>query len=224
MGVAEEGYDEIMKLAYQRFDATLTPNLTADEIHNALEEVVYELYDRHINPYYTEPETVLQAIIGVSFVGNKPQMYKTYRSTLRQADRIEFVGAGEILARYLSDQLEGAALNLDQAKFFAVDILSAVKAYTPFCGGNTDVLIVTADGKAENMDVIDREDAEYQTFIVQYYLRPLLLSYADKTVSEENFLAALQEFTDLLKKLRKESEERRSFWKTFLGKNRKDKS
>lgn len=155
VAVVAAGYYDYLALACEEI-CEASYGRAAEEIKHSIKTAIYEIYSKHIHPFFPEQESagVLQVLVGIVVPGDiEPvSLLRSYKSILREAGPYDFVGAGESVARFLMGRKKTYSWPpIKEVSKTAFEIISTVKKNVPSCGGGTNLWQI-------------REDGEYETF------------------------------------------------------------
>jgi len=137
---------------------------TLEKVKEAIEETVLHVHARHImaDPY--EPKPMFSLLIGIWTRDTHAQLLKTSSTAVARVDKFECIGTGHSLASYLADTLAFKTMTTRNAELLCAYILKRAKQYAPYCGGESNVLTLTNDGKANalSLDAIGEKEYLFQ--------------------------------------------------------------
>jgi len=180
--------------------------MSTTNVQHMVEDVVLEIYERHIPFFPREPKPGFDLLIGAWRRDGMPDgrlsLIKTSDTAVSRPQAFECVGTGGALGNYLADSLHGGVqtLSLREGVFLAIYILRLAKKYAPGVGGRSSIVKLTGDGDIE--PVWGVEDIEAAFEMVEPLVRPLLFAAVDKSMSDEDFSKRLKTVTEALENLR----------------------
>jgi 20S proteasome alpha/beta subunit len=156
------GHGDFIDLAVQHVDEQLPATADVKVTRAKLEAVVTDIYAKRIDlyPEYQREDLAFELLCAVwSKKDGQPQLVRVRRSACLRRKTPEAIGIGTYLARYLTATLGSNDMGLGQAMRLAIHIIGQAKKYVTSCGGSTQAMAISADGK-----VIDLQ----QQLITQY--------------------------------------------------------
>lgn len=183
---------------------------TNDDLRVTLEGIVTEIHRDRIDdlPEKEAADARFQLLCAVwTKADAKASLLKVGRGFSLVRTRPEAIGYGEYLASYLIETLSVNDLHRRQAERLTAYILAKVKAHVQYCGGPSQVVVLTAEGKAEAVpDLVVSED-ETVTNLVMDAVR-WLFHWTD-IIGWNGNMAKIDETVDFVGKMIKDSIHRR---------------
>jgi len=215
------GHSDFIQMASQKVINRLSGPMTHYEIELAIEEVILEVYSKHVRFYPEGPEKAdFSLLIGCWTKDEGLELFKTSGSTINTATWSECLGWGAALGSYLSDKLFSPLLTAEEGIGLAVHILQQAKTYVPYCGKGSTVFVIYSDGilkQASATDIVAQE--EYFGEFEKLSNNLLLSGYVDE--KDQDFKEKLDYFCEQLNALRTkhkvDKERRRRASDMFFG-------
>jgi len=216
---AGSGWSDFIKMTVSKIKTAAQFATTANEIEEIVEEVIMKVHRNHIRHYPSDPKPFVSLLIGIKDRGDL-RLLQTSGTSIRPVSGSAFLGAGETLGHYLSRGLSPELELTDKAALLAVQILEQVKASVPGCGGKfSEVTILPEEGRLRRLRPSQLLDIEFRGREFNGILKPLLMSFSDDSISDEDFEATFGEFDRQCHKVRQEAKERMQRAKDRNGKN-----
>jgi 20S proteasome alpha/beta subunit len=164
-------------------------------------------FRNHVVPYAAFPKDdrpYMDLLIGLHIkVGGRvtgahpfrTELFKANGTTVKRVNKAECIGTGIVLAQSLVDQFFDSSLNLVQTGLLAVYVLRQTKRWAQYCGGKTDIAILSNTEKelhtipTDKLKSLERHFDEFGT-----YLKPVLINCADINVDPKLFKKIMAKF------------------------------
>ncbi len=205
---AGAGWMEFIKMAVSKIKMTAQFAANANEIEEIVERVIMQVHRQHIRYYPSASKPYFSLLVGIKDGGDL-RLLQTSGTSIRPVTHSAFIGVGENLANYLSRGLTPEREPVERAALLAVQILEQVKTSVPGCGGRfSEVMILPEQGRMRNIPPSKLLDVEYRGRDFSGILKPLLLSFSDSSITDEEFEASFTEFDRQCHKLRENAKDR----------------
>lgn len=137
------GYWEFLRMAFERIVKKVK---SGEEAESAIEDIVLDLYSRHIPLSPNKPEFHLVA--GAWSMNSGLRLIKTEHTAITCSNITAFLGIGGPMANYACQYFLPWEADLDDAAIAALEALRLCKAFVPYCGGHSNLFSVRrTDGK-----------------------------------------------------------------------------
>lgn len=179
---------------------------TINEIESAIRLRLLQSFKDHVTPYATFPKDdrpSMELLIGIHCKKDstdtdsyQTKLYRMEGTLFRPAPKAECVGTGLLLAQSLIDQYFSVDLSLRHASLVALYILRQAKRWVQFCGGNSDVLLLSNKSKEIKRiptDQVKSLERHFDEFGEQ--LKPVLIACADIDFNPKDFETLLSRFS-----------------------------
>jgi 20S proteasome alpha/beta subunit len=203
------GESDFIDCFYDELEEALDESEPKDikAIYKILRTTQLQYFRNHLAPYSSFPSDdrpnpdlliALHIRIGGLVTGStlfRTVLFKANGTVVKRIHKAECVGTGVVLARSLMDQFFDPELSLKQTGILAAYILRQAKRWGQYCGGNSDIAILsnsekkTAGIPAETIKSLERHFDEFAVA-----LKPVLINCADTSVDEKHFKAILGKF------------------------------
>jgi len=191
------GGSDMIDMIYQTIIGKFMENRAYDyaTVEQTIRDVVYETETKHVLPYPREERPSFHLVIALQVKGERVRLLKTVDTTVRHEDN--FTCAGDVaLAYYAAGRLDFSQMPVCFARSYAIYMLQQVKAYSPTCGKQTEVLVLYDDWDIENLSDEFIQTEEFHIARINALTRHLLAnSFAHRAQSE-----SLQEDLEHLKR------------------------
>jgi hypothetical protein len=122
-------------------------------------------------------------------------LYKATGTKIFRLESSVCVGSGLLMAKSLIAQLFDPGMNLAQGSLVAMHVLNQAKRWVDGCGGNSDVLMLSNQGRTivrVPTDEVKTMEAHFDEF--NNCIRPLFLAAPDGKVTHEQFEELVKKF------------------------------
>jgi 20S proteasome alpha/beta subunit len=176
-------------------------------IYKVLRATQLQYFRNHLAPYSSFPSDDrpnpdlligLHIKVGGPVIGStlfRTVLFKANGTVVKRIHKAECVGTGVVLARSLMDQFFDPELNLTQTGILAAFILRQAKRWAQYCGGNSDIAIMSNSEKETSgidTETIKSLERHFDEFAVS--LKPVLINCADINFSPALFKKVLLKF------------------------------
>jgi 20S proteasome alpha/beta subunit len=185
---------------------------TISEIESVFRLRLLQGFRDHIIPYAAFPNDdrpSMELLIGLHVKANpqdptlfETRLYAASGTTFRRSQKAECIGSGIILAKSLIDQYFDIDLSMRHASLLALYILRQAKKWAQFCGGNSDVLLLSnqeAEIKRIPTDQVKSLERHFDEF--SEHLKPVLIACADIDYDPTALKVLLQDFASNMHQL-----------------------
>jgi len=171
---------------------------TVFDVEDVFKESLRDIFNNSIVPYnsyvYEERPTIPQMLIGLQYE-SAVLLYKASGTKLRRLREPETVGMGLALAKSLTGQLFHDGLQLPQAGLVALYVLQQAKRWVDGCGGNSDILLLSDQGKKiTRMPTADVTGMEAHFDMFNSAMRNVLIKVADASVPYSMISQVVKQF------------------------------
>jgi len=135
-----------------------------NEVEELVVRTIQKITKKYIYPVPKTDRPWIATICAVQQIKPKPMsqavhLFRTTGLTVHPVDDFYFTGNPVLLTRYISDlYFKGVTLGIEEAEALAAYILMEVKSYDPYCGKESDIVILKNDG---GIRWVAREDIKY---------------------------------------------------------------
>jgi 20S proteasome alpha/beta subunit len=194
------GDSGLIDMTVQLMDQALTSRKPSAgwEIEKVLRDSLIGTFNAHIAPWSQFPAedrpAVPDLLIGLQFP-TAALLYRASGTTFRSVRESQCVGTGVVLANSLIAKLFDYQMSIAQGWLIALYILHQAKTWVDGCGGNSDILLLSnSDRKITRIPTADVTQMEQHFADFDVYLRPVLLSVADRKMSQKQVDDRINEF------------------------------
>lgn len=216
VGITGAGDWDYLRMAFEKTIKRLSvasPNL--ESIRECFEQAVQEIYNIHIPLCPPDRWPNFELLGAIRTPDGNLGVIKTSDTAVIRSFNFEMSGAGTILGKYLADAIYDSSMTVRQGVYLAIYILSLVKKYVPGVGGHSDVLALGSNGEVKTTTIEDIADLESHFARFDLVMKPILLSFPDELLSEQEFEKKLEKFSGEIRELRKEELGVRGPWGRF---------
>lgn len=195
------GDSGLIEMTIQLMDEALTLKqptalLSVEEV---LRESLVETFNQHLAPWSQFAEAdrpqFPDLLIGIQ-QSAATFLYRANGTTLRRVYEAQCVGTGIVLAKALMAKFFNYALSITQGWLIALYILYQAKTWVDGCGGNSDILLLSnRDRKITRIPTTEVSEMEEHFAAFDAYLRPVLLTVADRNTSQSDSNQIMKQFT-----------------------------
>jgi len=152
-----------------------------DTVHRAILDVCNQIF-----PLYPTQESKPQAhlLIGIR-ASDGLSLFDAAVPMLKAAEGYTFIGFGRDLAAYKAKQLMLPQMPLSVAAPLTAHILDVVKKNLQHCGGETKMVVMTADGRVEEKLPSFLENAETGYERISWFLESILFPLLPESFGED---------------------------------------
>jgi hypothetical protein len=126
---------------------SMTGRTPMETLIEALQErILKPFYEQHVYTYPTWETTVRLEFLLAVRVGNRCVLLDSSYATLSTSDHKACIGSGSDLGRYLQETMFDPTMNVRETRRVAAYMLDQVKTYSPWCGGDSDILTIPTVG------------------------------------------------------------------------------
>jgi 20S proteasome alpha/beta subunit len=210
------GDGDFIEMVIQEVHAALNSNHPGEPIQRVIKKTLLQLFNDRVVPYANFPydeRPAASLLLGIQSDG-VVTLYKSRGAIFRRMNAPECIGTGLALGKSLIAQLFTRDLQLPQAGIVALYILHQAKTWVDGCGGNSDILLLSSK-KLEwrRLPTEDVKELEKHFDDFSNAMRPILISAADRVLSNEAFDAEMKKFSRDMFALRSKFMEFGEFWK-----------
>jgi hypothetical protein len=179
------GHGDFIDLAVQQINAELHPPFSVIAVNELIEDIVTNIYSERIDSYpvHEQDDLRFELLCGVWVKDDPiaPQLIRVSRALHLVRTAPETIGVGSYLARYLIATLTTLDNNtmITAAFRLAVYLIAQVKKHAKDCGGQTQVLGITKDGRVMKLKEATIAQHENTASIVMERAMPFLLYTTD---------------------------------------------
>jgi hypothetical protein len=176
---------------------TAIPN-TMKETTDIFEDVLRDLYQKHIFPIpnWEKIDADAQFLVAIRTPDGKQDLLGSSITILSKAGEYECKGAGADVGMAVIDMAAYPSLSVAEAVILSIHALERVKTIAAYCGGASTVIIQEPTGITREKKFRDISEIEKSLRDLQAEITPLLLSWADESLPEEQFRERLDRVTD----------------------------
>jgi len=196
----------IDKLVDRMWTAAINNRPEMPVIQEAIEDTIkqaHEEYGRIFQPGYL-PEAHLLYALWVR--GWSVRLYSSVGPVVNQVESHECVGIGDVLARYLTDQMFISTMKTAQAELLSIYMLYRTKEYIESCGGDSHIVALHNNGTVHIVDRMNLALLEPDLRRISSNFGSILLRAPSPECSDEEFEETLRMFGTLLRTLRQEQQ------------------
>lgn len=161
----------------------LTASMDEQTIVEMIEDVIAEFIERYVAPY--PDSVVLQILVGIR-TANGCALYANSGGNhiLGPVDSSECIGWGQSLGLYFAASLFRRGMPMKWTKTIAAHLLQQTKQYVPFCGGDSHILMMPRNGRAEFVNPADVSELEGHLSRITEAMQSVLVYAPDTSLSE----------------------------------------
>ena len=127
------------------------------------------------------------------------QIFRSESVAVRSGEAVEFVGAGDVIARYFFDKWFSSTISIHDGIALATHVVSVVKESGLGCGGPTDLYTLDEKGEIEPLTVKHLETIQKS---LRLPFRDLLFALSRIRISDDAFDAEIARVTAYIKRER----------------------
>jgi hypothetical protein len=205
----ERVFDDFADGLEERIPGTLPETIAG------LEGVLRKLYKQHIFPIpkWQDAEADAQFVIAVRTPDGKQDLFQSAYTVVAKAGEHECVGMGADVGETVIDMAACSTLTVAEAAILSIHVLERVKAIAQFCGGASAVVIQEPSGVTRQENFKDICEIEESLRELQMEIAPLMLSWTDESLAENDFQQRLTAVTLKVNGLRNRFLRERDTWK-----------
>jgi 20S proteasome alpha/beta subunit len=205
---AGSGWFDFVKMTVDKIQRRSLFAANRFEIEEIVENTVLEVNRKHIRYYPTDPKPFFNLLVGIRDESGL-SLLLTAGTSVNRITQYACIGIGDTLANYLARGLTPQRETSQEAALLAVQILDQVKSNVPGCGGLfSEVVILPKQGAVSRIVPSKLIDIEYRARDFNILLKPLLMSFSNPTIPDNEFEAKLAEFNEQCRRVREEAKER----------------
>jgi 20S proteasome alpha/beta subunit len=177
-------------------------DLTCDSLESKAEAAIVSYY-RNIWPLYATQRDRPEGDLLIGLRGpDGIRLLHADGPLVRRVDSYESVGFGTVFSTYHLDKLFTPTMDVEMTAAVAIHVLDVVKKNVEFCGGDTHVFVISANGEIEQKDeaYIESKAASFEKFLV--LSDKLLARAASLQFNEERLLETLNNLYDAMPRLK----------------------
>jgi 20S proteasome alpha/beta subunit len=167
------------------------------EIEKVLRDSLLETFSRHVAPYANFPQEdrpTADILIGIQYP-TSTSLYRAYGTSFLQVTEPQCIGSGVVLGKSLIAQLFDSSMTIGRGWLIALYVLNQAKTWVDGCGGNTDILLLSAHNKGiTRIPTTEVEDLESHFKQFDAFVRPLFMAVADRNVPHEKYEQLVKRF------------------------------
>ncbi len=144
-----EGYAKLaVQDAQERIQAEKGRRRTFKAIRSIVSTVVSSVYANHIDKRLPHElyDSEIQLLIAVRDEGEGLCLFATKKTAVIRIDTYDCIGSGASLGHYIIGPSYDAKLNERRVLMLAIQALTATKDHDPYCGGDSEIIILREDG------------------------------------------------------------------------------
>jgi 20S proteasome alpha/beta subunit len=177
------GHGDFIDLAVQQLNAELRPPFSVVAVNELIEDIVTGIYSERIDSYPVHEQDDLRfellCAVGVKDDPIAPQLIRVSRALHLVRTAPETIGAGSYVARYLIATLAPNTASVMFAFRLAVYLVAQVKKHAKDCGGESQVIGITQDGRVTHLLEATIARHEETASIIMERAMPFLLYTTD---------------------------------------------
>ena len=125
------------------------PQPPLDRLVERLQAALETFYEHHIYPAPNwEESRPLRFLLAVQ-AGGQAALFDQSGPTLARTTAHVCIGSGSDLGQYLQETRFTSEMNMAAGRRVVAHLLKQVKTYSPFCGGDSQILLVPHEGPAK---------------------------------------------------------------------------
>lgn len=153
--MAGAGDADTIEMIWGEVLGSLTVEVPADNLKEHVIQCVRRVTKKSIFPCPYDERPRVNLIWVIQKLGqsatrapwNRIEAFRTRALTVNEVSGPYFSGNPLLITRYLSDlHLRGLMWGIDEAQALAAYVLWEAKEYDPFCGKNSDIIVIKGDG------------------------------------------------------------------------------
>jgi hypothetical protein len=219
IGIAGSGIGPLVDMAAQQVaSAAMGGYEHTGIIKQRIQETLLSLYQNEFSVYpCSEPDdTLVELLIGVKLSSETPRLFHTCGPTLSEVNEYAVIGSGRVV-EYQVQTLYDRQMSVSKGVLVAVQLLNIAKSVLSSVGGRGKIITIhdgdKGIGEASWYEIKELESA-LQRF--SYESGKLLLDFPDFDLDDQQFVARLRSFTDLIETLRDEYRLGAKTWAALL--------
>lgn len=204
------GNADFIRMVSQKICNAVGPSPTHYEIQCLVEKTLLNVFRNHIR-WYPTPEDQkpnFELLVSVWTKDEGLELLKTSATAINRGGNFECIGWGAALAGYLADKRYSYLLTEKEGMAVAIYILQQAKDYVPYCGKESSVQILRADGTIKSVSTT--QIVQQEEYFDEFELAAtdlLLAGYIED--DDKEFDVRLRDFGDRLKQIRLDEKLRR---------------
>jgi 20S proteasome alpha/beta subunit len=210
VAIAGAGDVAFMKMAVDMLSDKIShQTCTANQIQSKVQEVINEIYKKHIYPYPAklEEKPLLQLLVAAWTKADGLTLFGTALTAVFEIKRNEYLclGFGSDVASYIVDAFwQASALGVSSldTEMVAVHAVAMAKKYAQFCGGDTELLTLEAAGftiaSHSQVELMEGYCENFMRSIAALFVPPI---FGD--LNDEGFVADLNDLLDSMRNFRR---------------------
>lgn len=196
IGVAIAGSVDFAIMATEKLEKKLKSiDITHEVIGDKIEEVLLDIYDRHIHPFNLGNECGFDLLVAMWTDAEGLALLNTSGTAITEIKEYGMIGIGLYLAQFLASTYDRHSMERDEVFTFAVDVFRKVKTHVDGCGGLTNVFLLEQDGESGYYPETDVENIEQFTKDFDQAvqgLRTAVSDFSNTTEDIDNYLEILK--------------------------------
>jgi len=194
------GDSGLIDMTIQLMDQALTLKKPSGtwRIEEVLRESLVETFNQHIAPwsqFQAEDRPIIPDLLIGLQQSSSTALYRASGTTLRRVHDSQCVGTGVVLGKSLAAKLFDYDLSITQGWLIALYILYQAKTWVEGCGGNSDILLLShRNQKITRIPTTQVTEMELHFSAFDVYLKPVLVSAADRTITHPEFEEKIKGF------------------------------
>lgn len=178
----------------------------------ALEDELIAIHQRYW-PLYDKsqrPEVEMLIALYTPWLGSpkeSPSLWRADGPVLRRVRTYDCIGYGTSLGKYIGDRLYNGQIETDRAALLAIYLLEQAKKSVQFCGGESQVVVMTLPGWIQRLtqEYVNKAAEAFSNF--EQHSNRLLLRALEFKLNEAELVKSFADFYDNLPALQKEMDE-----------------
>lgn len=207
---AGAGNADFIRMISQKICNAVGSTPTHYELQCLIEKQLLNVFRNHVR-WYPTPEDQkpnFDLLIGAWTKDEGLELFKSSATAVNRAGNFECIGWGAALGGYLADKRYSYLLTEKEGMAVAIYILRQAKDYVPYCGKESSVQVLQADGTIKRVSTTQIVQQEEYFDEFEYAVTDLLLAgYIEE--DDREFDSRLKYFGDRLKQIRADERLRR---------------
>lgn len=166
-----------------------------NEIQELIRSTLRRLYKEHTE---IQPEDEVQLLIGAWTRSDGLRLLSTRKAAVVERPRYKCNGSGSYLAQYLAEAAYQPDMTLRHVILLATQLLAAVKSYDQYCGGQSEMIVLGANGVLSSITHEDIRDSEKHIIGYERYTRKLMFDFGNPQITDEEFRKKVESFVETI--------------------------
>ena len=186
-----------MKMAVEKVAAVIEgiPKDTI-AIRGLIESTILDIYTKHVWPTPQEPIPYFGFLVALWTRSHGILLFRSSSTAVTTVDKYDSIGTGGYLANYMIDTLSKEQMRREEAVLLAVHVLKQVKRYVPYCGGESQIIVLESNGTLSTVTYEEILTKELYIPFIEHSIRPFFYAAHDITISEEKLEESFKKLSE----------------------------